>query len=203
MENVKNFKTHDGGNTMKVVKNTLEEKLGYKLYDVVLNSMTHANIPQNRERIFMVAFKPEALTNDFIWPLSQNLTRTIHDCLVKDPQEAFYYEGHKYYAKLRETIRSKDTVYQWRRVYVRENKSNVCPTLTANMGMGGHNVPIIEDSLGIRRLTPKECFNFQGYPENFYLPENLAKSKLYKQAGNSVTVPLIQSIVREIIKAIK
>jgi hypothetical protein len=54
---------------------------------------------------------------------------------------------------------SKNTVYQWRRVYARENKSNLCPTLTANMGSGGHNVPLIKDDFGIRKLTPKECFD--------------------------------------------
>ena len=60
-----------------------------------------------------------------------------------------------------------DTFYQWRRQYVRENKSNVCPTLTANMGTGGHNVPLIKDDYGIRKLSPRECFLFQGYPVNY------------------------------------
>ena len=90
-------------------------------------------------------------------------------------------------------------MYQWRRVYVRENKNNVCPTLTANMGTGGHNVPIIKDDYGIRKLTPRECFNFQGYPKDFILP-NIANSKLYMQAGNSVTMPLIQRIAEQILK---
>ncbi len=96
---------------------------------------------------------------------------------------------------------SKDTVYQWRRIYIRENKSNVCPTLTANMGTGGHNVPLIKDNFGIRKLTPRECFSFQGYPQNYILP-NLANSKLYMQAGNSVTTSLIQHIANEIIKVL-
>jgi DNA (cytosine-5)-methyltransferase 1 len=96
---------------------------------------------------------------------------------------------------------SKDTVYQWRRVYVRENKSNVCPTLTANMGTGGHNVPLIKDNFGIRKLTPRECFSFQGYPHNYILP-NLANGNLYKQAGNSVTTTLVERIANEIIKVL-
>ena len=67
---------------------------------------------------------------------------------------------------------SQDTVYQWRRQYVRENKNGVVPTLTANMGTGGHNVPLIlTDSGEIRKLTPKETFNVQGYPKTFKLPE--------------------------------
>lgn len=95
-----------------------------------------------------------------------------------------------------------DTIYQWRRKYVRENKSNVCPTLTANMGTGGHNVPLIKTEEGIRKLTPRECFNFQGYPTDFTLPK-IANSHLYKQAGNSVVVPVINRIAENIIKALE
>ena len=65
-----------------------------------------------------------------------------------------------------------NTVYQYRRYYVRENKSNECPTLTANMGTGGHNVPLIKDGLGIRKLTPRECLNFQGFQEVLTLTPN-------------------------------
>ena len=92
---------------------------------------------------------------------------------------------------------NKDSIYQWRRKYVRENKSGVCPTLTANMGTGGHNVPIIKDNRGIRKLTPKECLNFQGFPRNFKLP-NIADGQLYKQAGNSVVVEVIKEIAKSI-----
>ena len=78
------------------------------------------------------------------------------------------------YDMLKETIKSKDTVYQFRRQYVRENKSNVCPTLTANMGTGGHNVPLVLVKDGIRKLTPRECLNFQGFPKSFKVPDNVA-----------------------------
>ena len=71
-----------------------------------------------------------------------------------------YYYGEKFMGDngkslkfLQEEITNKNTVYQWRRVKVRENKSNLCPTLTANMGTGGHNVPIIKDSIGIRKIN--------------------------------------------------
>lgn len=97
---------------------------------------------------------------------------------------------------------STDTIYQWRRVYVRENKNKMCPTLTANMGSGGHNVPLILDGFGIRKLTPKECFAFQGYPVEKYILPNIANSKLYMQAGNSVTTTLIERISKEILKVL-
>ncbi len=198
LENVKNLVAHDKGHTFQVILNSLEHKLGYKVYYQVLNSMTHANVPQNRERIFIVAFDPLQVPNyrKFSFPNEIPLTKSIHDFLEvgKQDQKFYYSKDHIYYSELEKTITRKDTIYQWRRVYVRENKSCVCPTLTANMGTGGHNVPLIKDDFGIRKLTPKECFAFQGYPiERFILP-SIANSKLYMQAGNSVTTTLIERI---------
>ena len=206
LENVKNLVSHDNGNTFKTITETLELKLGYKTFSKVLNSATHANVPQNRERIFIVAFDPKQVKNyaKFEFPKPIKLTKTIHDFLDKEKQDdVFYYKNdHQYYPELAKTMISKDTVYQWRRVYARENKSNLCPTLTANMGSGGHNVPLIKDDFGIRKLTPKECFAFQGYPIEKYIFPKLANSKLYMQAGNSVTTTLIERIANQIIEVI-
>jgi len=202
LENVKNLVSHDKGNTLRVILNVLEN-VGYKVSYKVLNSMTHANIPQNRERIFIVAFNPKKVKkySEFKFPNEIPLTKSIHDFLIEKQQnEAFYYsKTHKYYPELLKTVLKKDTVYQWRRIYVRENKSNVCPTLTANMGTGGHNVPIIKDKFGIRKLTPKECFAFQGYNTNKLNLPSIPNSKLYMQAGNSVTIPLVQKIGEKIL----
>lgn len=206
LENVKNLVSHDNGKTFKAIVEILNEKLGYKVFHKVLNSMTHANVPQNRERIFIVAFDPKQVRNykEFKFPEEIKLTKTIHDILEQSKQDDKYYytETHQYYPELVKTITKKDSVYQWRRVYVRENKSNVCPTLTANMGAGGHNVPLIKDDFGIRKLTPKECFAFQGYPMDKYILPTISNSKLYMQAGNSVTTPLIERISNEIIKVL-
>lgn len=202
LENVKNLVSHDEGKTFKTILGILEDKLQYKVFYSVLNSMKHANIPQNRERIFIVAFEPNVVKNyaSFNFPQEIELTTTIHSIIDSNKQnESFYYSvNHPYYPELKKTITSKNTVYQWRRVYVRENKNNVCPTLTANMGTGGHNVPLILDNYGIRKLTPRECFVFQGYPSTYILPK-AANSKLYMQAGNSVTVPLIERIAKNIL----
>jgi len=204
LENVKNLVSHDKGNTFKIILEILEKKLGYKAYTKVLNSATHANVPQNRERIFIVAFDESQVKNhsDFKFPETIPLTKTIHDILEKGKQadNLYYKKDHQYYPELQKTMTSKETIYQWRRVYVRENKSNVCPTLTANMGAGGHNVPLVLDDYGIRKLTPKECFAFQGYPMDKYLLPNIANSKLYMQAGNSVTTTLIERIANQIIE---
>lgn len=206
LENVKNLVSHDKGKTFKVILEILENKLEYKVNYRVLNSMTHADMPQNRERIFVVAFDPKQVPEyqKFVFPEKIPLSKTIHDILDKDEKEEKYYysKDHKYYPELEKTMINRDTVYQWRRVYVRENKSNVCPTLTANMGTGGHNVPLIKDDFGIRKLTPKECFAFQGYPMDTYLLPPIANSKLYMQAGNSVTTTLVQRISSEILKVL-
>jgi DNA (cytosine-5)-methyltransferase 1 len=206
LENVKNLVSHDNGRTFKIIIEVLEKKLGYTVYFKVLNSMTHANVPQNRERIFIVAFDPKRVKGHdlFKFPNSINLKKSIHDVLEKErqPDNFYYHKDHKYYDELASAMTKKNTVYQWRRVYVRENKSNVCPTLTANMGAGGHNVPLIKDDFGIRKLTPLECFAFQGYPMDKYILPPIANSKLYMQAGNSVTTNLIQRICSEILEVI-
>lgn len=202
LENVKNLKNHDHGNTFKVIKNSLES-IGYAVYSEVLNSATHANIPQNRERIFIVAFNKAKIPNhsEFRFPSAVKLTRKIGDILLKTKQDdCFYYTPNKskFYNELDKAIQNPNTLYQWRRHYVRENRSNLCPTLTANMGTGGHNVPIFRDDFGIRKLTPLECFAFQGF-EDIKLP-NIANSKLYMQAGNSITLPLVTRIAKQILE---
>ncbi len=206
LENVKNLISHDSGNTFQTILNSLEIKLGYKVYYEVLNTATHANIPQNRERIFIVAFNPEKVPDyhSFQFPQKIKLTKTIHDFLEKGQQDKdlYYSPDHKYYPELSKFITSKETIYQWRRVYARENKNKLCPTLTANMGTGGHNVPLIKDDFGIRKLTPKECFAFQGFPMNKFILPSISKSKLYMQAGNSVTTTLIEKIAKQIIKVL-
>ncbi len=207
LENVKNLMTHDNGHTYQIIKNALIDS-GYEVTQAVLNTMDYGNIPQNRERIYVVAFRKEEDSSCpameyFSYPSPQPLTCSIHDIVnphVKQRDEFYYPPTHKYYKQLDEAMTNPDTVYQWRRVYVRENKSNVCPTLTANMGTGGHNVPLIRDDFGIRKLTPEECLRLQGFPENFTFPD-IARSHMYKQAGNSVSVPVIKQIAENMISA--
>lgn len=206
LENVKNLYTHDNGNTFAVIKQTLED-LGYVVYHKVMNAMEYANVPQNRERIFIVCFDPLQIPNHagFNFPEKEELTRTIADCIDYNVTDSnlFYGEKFSHYEELKRDMTSKDTLYQWRRQYVRENKSNVCPTLTANMGTGGHNVPLILTDNGIRKLTPKECINFQGFPDKYSFPSSISNAAKYKQAGNSVVVPLIEKVCRKIVGIIQ
>ncbi|MDO4589184.1 MAG: DNA cytosine methyltransferase [Fusobacterium sp.] len=203
LENVKNLVSHDSGNTFKVITDCLKKE-GYYFRYKVLNSMEYGNVPQNRERIYMVGFKNKEECDRFYFPDPIPLTKTIKDIIKKEEKKdsKFYYENSKYYPMLKESMINKDSVYQLRRVYVRENKKGVCPTLTANMGTGGHNVPLVIDDFGIRKLTPRETLLLQGFPEDYKIPEKMANSHLYKQAGNSVTVTVIERIAKNIIKAL-
>lgn len=203
LENVKNLVGHDKGRTFKIIKD-LVEKRNYTFDAKVLNTKDYGNVPHNRERIFIVAFDkdldPTFFENfEFQFPDKEDLTKTIEDIIINEKVDArFYYGEDKYmYPMLKEAMRRDDTVYQFRRQYVRENKSNVCPTLTANMGTGGHNVPLVKTPQGFRKLTPRECFRFQGFDDDYNFPE-IAISHLYKQAGNSVSVPVISRLANAI-----
>jgi DNA (cytosine-5)-methyltransferase 1 len=207
--------------------------LNYSFIPFILNAIEYGNIPQTRVRIYIVGFKNEgsliaplnvspeddliirsicgfheSVSSKFRIPDPIPLTIKIKDLLAKSEEEldgTFYYKkGHPYYEEMSRNIISSETLYQWRRHYVRENKNNVCPTLTANMGTGGHNVPIILDprTQKIRRLTPKECANFQGFSPGFTFPPDVAMSHRFKQAGNSVVVPVVERIAKNIKEAI-
>jgi len=196
LENVKNLQGHDGGNTFRIIKETLSE-LGYFVNYEVLNTMKFGNLPQNRERIYIVGFRSAAIAQRFRFPGPVELTVRVKDLLEENVPDSYYYAGKPLHSRLINDVKSTETVYQWRRQYVRENKQGVCPTLTANMGMGGHNVPIIIDQRGIRKLTPRECARLQGFPDSYKLPK-IADSLVYKQIGNSVSVPVIEAIARQI-----
>jgi DNA (cytosine-5)-methyltransferase 1 len=201
LENVKNLQGHDKGNTFKVIKETLEA-LGYHIKFKVLNSMKHGNTPQNRERIFIVGFKEKSKAEAFNFPDEIPLTKSFKEFVSNEADDKYYYNGKPLFERIKNDVNSEETIYQWRRKYVRANKKGVCPTLTANMGRGGHNVPIIKNHKGIRKLTPKECFLLQGFPENFKLPESLSDSNLYHQAGNSIVVPVIERVAQEMARVL-
>lgn len=206
IENVKNMVTHDNGNTFKVIREALTIN-GYFIKWKVMNSKDYGNIPQNRERIYIVGFLSQQAYNDFSFPEEIPLQTSIKDIIDfnQSVDEKYYYSASKniFYNILEEEITDSSTIYQWRRQYVRKNKNGVVPTLTANMGTGGHNVPLIlTNDSKIRKLTPKETFNAQGFPKDFLLPKNVSDGQLYKQAGNSVVVPVIKRIATRIAKAL-
>lgn len=207
LENVKNLVSHDNGNTFRVILEALKDA-GYHVRYAVLNAMEYGNIPQNRERIYIVGFKSKKVFEKFTFPEPISLKKTIHDVIdfINPVDEKYLYTKGKYkgdiYDKLVAAMDDSNAVYQWRRKYVRKNMSGVVPTLTANQGEGGHNVCLVKTRQGIRKMTPKECFNTQGFPESFVLP-NIADGRLYKQAGNSVCVSVVKRIAEQILVAMK
>ncbi|OGG50956.1 hypothetical protein A2763_02905 [Candidatus Kaiserbacteria bacterium RIFCSPHIGHO2_01_FULL_54_36] len=198
LENVKHLKNHDDEKTFRRIQDELK-RAGYYMKAEVLNSMTHGNVPQTRERIYIVAFRSPRTLMKFHFPAPVPLTKKMSHILEKNVDDGYYYDSRykEIYPKLKTAVKHRDRFYQYRRIYVRENKNGVCPTLTASMGQGGHNVPIIRDSKGIRKLTLRECARLQGFPESFVFPVQ-ANGHLYKQVGNSVTIPVIARIAENI-----
>ncbi len=220
LENVKNLTSHDYGKTFKVIENVIKNDLGYSFIPMLLNSKDYGDTPQNRERIYIVGFRDEAFlipnlniaeiisnkcTENFKIPEKIPLIKGIKEILSLEKQHKRYYfhADHPYVKEGKlDKMTSEETIYQWRRVYLRENAKGLCPTLTANMGTGGHNVPLIKDKFGLRKLTPSECIRFQGFPDDFRFPTEMSNSASYKQAGNSVVVPVVKRIAEEIVRVL-
>ena len=185
-----------------MILKTLED-LGYYVTYQVMNAAEYGNIPQGRERIYIVGFKDKAVSERFQFPDKVELTKTVFDVIdfkTKVEEQYYYREDKHYYPLLRDNIVSVGSIYEYRRgTIVRETKSGVVPTLLASMGTGGNNIPLILTESGeIRKMTPRECFNTQGFPRSYQFPEKMANSHLYKQAGNSVTVPVVSRIAEQI-----
>ncbi|MDC0521605.1 DNA (cytosine-5-)-methyltransferase [Candidatus Marinimicrobia bacterium] len=201
-ENVKNIKNHDNGNTLKTINNLLIKK-GYfsRLYN--LNTSKLTKIPQNRERAFIVCSKDDIMSDSHAYFKFLQESKNSPDSFktfLDSVNDEKYFSINNYLKKHKIVFNdaSEDEVYQLRRVYLRQNMKQQVPTLVASMGQGGHNVPLIYTKGRYRRLTPKECFRFQGF-NNVEL-DGLSDTQLYKMSGNSVTLPLIQLIAKEINK---
>ena len=123
LENVKNLVSHDNGNTFRVIVDELRKE-GYFVKFAVLNAMEYGNVPQNRERIYIVAFKDEQQYHQFDFPLPIALTTKLSDIIDfegKKP-DCYYYTPGKYknnlYEKLDEAMDDPNAIYQWRRQYL-------------------------------------------------------------------------------------
>lgn len=200
LENVKNLTSHDKGNTFMTIQSQIEY-LDYKIKYKILDTKKITNIPQNRERIYIVCFRDDSDYNKFSFPEETKEMKQIKDILEEKVDDKYYYsDRYKVWDKVKAAVVKENTVYQYRRHYIRENKNNVCPTLTANMGTGGHNVPLIKDKKGIRKLTPRECARLQGLPDTYKFPEKMSDNKLYKLMGNAVTVNVVDKLFEQLIK---
>lgn len=207
-ENVKGLLIHDKGRTLKVIIGSLES-LGYKVKYQVLNSKDFG-VPQNRERIYIVAFRKDINSDSFKFPNPKRQQKCLQDILEKKPVPAKYYLSDVYMETLRRhkarhaakgngfgyEIRDLNGIAgaivcggmgRERNLIIDKRQKNLVPTTHIK---GNVNTE------GIRKMTPREWARLQGFPEKYKLP--LADVHLYKQFGNSVTVPVIQAIAKNI-----
>lgn len=197
LENVKHLKSINKGETLRGFL-CLLKNLSYHTKVEILNVSKVTNIPQNRERLFIFCFSRESDLKAFDFNFSLIENKQISDFLDAIVPSKYYI---KKTSKLFETFNTEVVehfktgfVYQYRRSKMRRYNGTF-PTLTANMGTGGHNVPLIRDDFGVRKLTPRECFRLQGFSEEYKLVGS--DSALYKLAGNAICVKVLELIIKK------
>ena len=205
LENVHGLVYHDGGNTLKVILEELN-KLGYMIKWSVLNASKFGNVPQNRERIYIVGFKDKNAFNKFQFPDKIELTNTLDKCIdFENKQDDRHYISDGYYKtdkfdKLKSIIK-KYSVYRIKFNRIEKKADNIAFCLMASSYQRA-NRPIVKDNFGMRFITPREAFNLQGFPKTFILPETSSDARLMKAAGNSVCVSVIKRIADKIFEVI-
>jgi DNA (cytosine-5)-methyltransferase 1 len=194
LENVKNLKSINRGEVLQHFLRLLHNT-GYYTQVQLLNVSDIAGIPQNRERIFIFCFTKKSDFNSFDSNFSIIKNRHISEFIdTVVPQKYYIKNTSILFESFTKTVIkhvNSGTVYHYRRSKFRKFVNKV-PTLTANMGTGGHNVPLIKDDFGVRKLTPRECFRLQGFPDNYKLVGS--DSTLYKLVGNAINVKVLNLI---------
>ncbi len=194
-ENVSNLLKHDGGNTYATIKSTLEE-LGYYVTYKVMNASDYG-IPQQRNRIYIVAFQKQELTESFSFPESAPLKKTAFDYFDKDRQpDSYYMSNHKRWDEMVDFMTDKKRIYRFTDWGMSKGREGICPTLLAAMGSPYERIPFFWDDYSIRKITQREAARLQGFPETFQFPIQKTPKQVYKQIGNSVCVPIVESIAK-------
>ena len=200
LENVPNLMEHDRGKTFLVIYNELAQ-LGYVVYYRVLAANDYGNLPQIRKRIYIVAVREDVANQSFSFPEPIKLVLQSSDILWRNVKQhdIYYYTSGEMYNHLVSHMKDRMAIYRITDTEVRWTKNKMCPTLTANMGTHKDRVHVIWDNFGVRKLTLRECLDFQGFPKEFYFPKTITINDAYKQIGNSVCVPVIKRIADEVI----
>ena len=214
-ENVKGLTIHDKGRTFDIIKNTLRE-IGYTPFEHILNSKDFG-VPQNRERIYIVAFRNDIAPKEFIFPTPTDSTKRIRD-ILEGPVPAKYYLSECYMQTLRDH-KARHAAQGHGFGYEIRDWDDVAGAIVCG-GMGRERNLIIDkrqtdltptthikgeiNKEGVRKMTPREWARLQGFPDSYKLV--LADVHLYKQFGNSVTVPVIRAIadkVKEVLENVR
>ena len=195
LENVKNLKNHDGGHTFDIIHRTLTEALGYKIYYKIIDAQ--AMVPQHRERIFIVGFKPDRY---FEFPVFPAKGPKLSSILEDDVPEKYTLSDH---------------LWQYLQNYAKKHKEagngfgfglftgdEVARTLSARYHKDGSEILISQGpGKNPRRLTPRECAKLMGFPKNFSFP--VSDTQAYRQCGNSVVVPIVQRIAYNVVESLQ
>ncbi len=207
-ENVKGLVMHDKGNTFKVIRKALQD-IGYHVFWKVLNSKDFG-VPQNRERIYIVAFRDDLNVGEFVFPKPQKTQKCIIDIMDPAPVPARYYLSDVYVETLRKHKARHEAKGNGFGYEIRD-LNGIAGTIVCG-GMGRERNLIIDhrehskvpethisgkiNDEDIRKMTPREWARLQGFPDSYVL--ELSDTHLYKQFGNSVTVNVIQAIAKSI-----
>ena len=198
LENVKRLKSHDKGNTFKVICNALDEIKYECRYSDVIKAYDQG-VPQNRERIFIVAFS-EPIEFQFPKDNRHSVYKKLGDIFEKTPDKKYtisdrMWDGHQ---RRKEGHKTKGNGFGYSLFNAKDEYAN---TISARYWKDGSEILIEQKKKNPRVLTPRECARLQGYPEVFQPHES--KRHAYQQFGNSVAVPVIQAIASEIERALK
>lgn len=198
LENVKNLVSHDKGNTFKVIRNTLLE-LGYTVYHKVLDGKFY--VPQHRERIIIVGFRTDIFNGkeNFSFPEPPDTAMRIRDILENtiDPKYTLSDKLWLYLQNYAAKHKAQGNGFG----FGLTDLNSITRTISARYYKDGSEILIPQGSdLNPRRLTPRECARLQGFPDKFVVP--VSDNQAYRQFGNSVTVPLIQAVGKQIVQTL-
>ncbi|WP_343744535.1 DNA (cytosine-5-)-methyltransferase [Chitinophaga sp.] len=197
LENVKNLVSHDKGNTFKVIKNTLEE-LGYTIYYKVLDGKHF--VPQHRERILIVGFRNEIFKGEegFEFPKLPNPVKKFKEILDPevDPKYTLSDKLWSYLKTYAQKHKDKGNGFG----YGLTDLNGISRTISARYYKDGAEILVPQHDSNPRRLTPRECARLQGFPEDFVIP--VSDNQAYRQFGNSVTVPLMHAVGKQVVKSL-
>lgn len=191
LENVRGLLSHDEGNTFNVMIDKLDE-IGYRSFYKVLNAK-HFGLPQNRARVYIVAFRDKEI--DFEFPDPSNSPAKVADILDNKVHRKYTISDKLWAGHLR---RKKENIQYGKGFGYRlfNEDSPYTSTLSARYFKDGSEILIEQKNKNPRKLTPDEARRLQGFPDDFIIP--VSDSQAYKQFGNSVAIPVVESIAKSI-----
>lgn len=197
LENVKGFKNHDKGNTFKVVMETLKD-MGYKIFSDILNAKNFG-VPQNRERIYIIAFLDEDNTLDINFDFEKlkkiKKETILGEILEKNIEDKYTISDKLWAGHQRRKLEHKAKGNGFGYCMFNEN-SKYTSTISARYYKDGSEILIEQSNKNPRKLTPREASRLQGFPNDFKIV--VSNTQAYKQFGNSVAVPVIEELAKTI-----